>query len=198
MPMVGIVSCAVSSAARSSGMPSSTMANAPAASTASASSIRRSRWPGAEPRRRPCTLWPPMRCTDCGVRPMWPITGMSTDAMRSIVSATARAALELHRLGAALLDQAAGVGHRVGRAHLVGQERQVGDEQRAAPRPRHHAGVIDHLVHRHRQRGVEALHDHAERVADQDEVDARLVGDARERDSRTPSGRRSAGRWPWP
>ena len=78
----------VISAARSSGMPSNTIAKAPAASTASASSINRSRWPAPWPCLRPWTLWPPMRCTDCGVRPMWPITGMSTEAMRAMVSAT--------------------------------------------------------------------------------------------------------------
>ena len=37
--------------------------------------------PAPWPWRRPCTLWPPMRCTDCGVRPMWPMTGMSTAAI---------------------------------------------------------------------------------------------------------------------
>ena len=90
------------------------------------------------------------------------------------------AALELHRLGAAFLDQAAGVAQRILRAHLVGEERQVADEQRPLPRARHHAAVVDHLVERHRQGRVESLDDHAERVADQDDVDARMVDDATE------------------
>src|SRR5437868_2355538 len=45
----------------------------------------------------------------------------------------ARAALELDRVGAALLHQAPGVLERVARAGLVAQERQVGHDQRARP-----------------------------------------------------------------
>jgi hypothetical protein len=56
------------------------------------------------------------------------------------------AAFELDRFGAALLDQAPGVGQRVLYAHLIGQERQVGDHQRALARPRDHPGVVDDLV----------------------------------------------------
>jgi hypothetical protein len=41
--------------------------------------------------------------------------------------------------------------------------------------------MIDDLVHGHRQRGVEPLHHHAEGVADEQHVDARLVENPRER-----------------
>ena len=37
---------------------------------------------------------------------------------------------------------------------------------------RHACGVVDHLVERHRQRARMALHHHAERIADQHDVDA--------------------------
>ena len=42
---------------------------------------------GLEAALRPCTLWPPMRWKLCGVRPMWPITGMSTRVIAWMVSA---------------------------------------------------------------------------------------------------------------
>ena len=47
-------------------------------------------------------------------------------------------------------------------------------------RAAHHARVVDHLVERHRQRRLVALHDHAEAVADEQHVDAGLVDEPRE------------------
>ena len=66
-------------AASSAGTHSTTMAKAPAASTARASSRMRS--------ASRCTLKPPSRRTDCGVRPMCPITGMSADATAATAAA---------------------------------------------------------------------------------------------------------------
>ena len=65
----------------SSGTPSSTIAKQPACWSALASSTSAS----AASCLRPCTLNPPMALTDCGVRPMWPITGISASTRASII-----------------------------------------------------------------------------------------------------------------
>ena len=92
-----------------------------------------------------------------------------------------RAALELDRVAAALLHQPAGVRHALLERRLVRHERHVADDVRA-PRAAHdRAAVIRDLVERDRQRRVVALHDHAERVADEQDVGAGLVEQPRER-----------------
>ena len=99
------------------------------------------------------------------------------------------AALELDRLGAPLLHHAPRVAQRILGRNLVGEKRQIGDDQRPRARPRHHLQVINDLVDRHGQRRVEALHHHAERVADEDDVDACLVDDLGEREIVSRQGR---------
>ena len=91
------------------------------------------------------------------------------------------AALELDRVAAALLHQPAGVRDAVLDRRLVGHERHVADDVRAPRRACDRAAVIDHLVERDRQRRLVTLHDHAERVADQQHVDAGFVEQPRER-----------------
>ena len=172
---------AVISAASSRGMPSSTTLNAPAASTALASARRRSRPPAWLPLCRPCTRWPPIRWKDCGVRPMWAITGMSTRVMASIVSAivtppsSLTAAAPPSFTSRTLLSIACGT--------LTWYEpkgRSPTSSARVAPRlasrvwytasSRVTGSVFGH-----------ALDDHAHRVADEDDVDPGLVGQRRER-----------------
>ena len=92
-----------------------------------------------------------------------------------------RAALELDRVAAALLHQLAGVGHALLDRRLVRHERHVADDVRAARPAGDGAAVVDDLVERDRQGRVVALHDHAERVADEQHVGAGLVEQARER-----------------
>src|SRR3989454_6450912 len=75
IPIVGMVSDLVICDASGAGTSSSTIANAPASSSALASSLSRS----AVFSSRPCTRCPPSACTDCGVRPRWPITGRSEE-----------------------------------------------------------------------------------------------------------------------
>ena len=85
-----------------------------------------------------------------------------------------RAALELHHARTALLHQAHGILQcllRRGIAH----ERQIGDEERPVQAARHGPRVIDHVVDRDRHRGVVSLDHHAERVADQHQIDAGLI-----------------------
>jgi hypothetical protein len=62
----------------------------------------------------------------------------------------------------------------------VGAERQVGDQQCMRQAACDATHVVDDVVDGHRQRAVVSLHDHAERIADEHEVDAVLVHDARE------------------
>jgi hypothetical protein len=71
------------------------------------------------------------------------------------------AALELHALGAALLEEAAGVEQRLVHAALVGHERHVGHHVGAADASADGARVVDDVFERDRQRGGLALDDHA-------------------------------------
>ena len=61
---------------------------------------------------------------------------------------------------------------------LVGAERQVDHHQRALRAAHHRAALHDHHVEGDRQGALDAVHHHAEQVADQDDV-AMLVEDAR-------------------
>ena len=93
-------------------------------------------------------------------------------------SAHRDAALELHRRDAALLHQADRAAHRVLGRDLVGAEGHVAHHERARRGAAHEAAVVDHLVERHRQRRVEALRGVADRVADQQHLDAGLIEQA--------------------
>jgi hypothetical protein len=92
------------------------------------------------------------------------------------------ATFEFHGLCAAVLHQPDRGAHGVFGRHLVGAERHVADDHRAPTGAGDEPRVVDHLVERHRQRGLVALHHIAEAVADQDQVDPGLVEDARERE----------------
>ena len=81
------------------------------------------------------------------------------------------AALDLHAVGAALFDEAEGVAQALVIVGLVGPEGEVGEEEGRAQDAPDATGVVDHLVHRHGQGGVVALHGHAQGVADEDERD---------------------------
>ena len=72
-----------------------------------------------QPSSSRCTRKPPKRWTDCGVRPTWPMTGMSARDDGGDGSARCGAAFELDRVGTAFLDQPAGVLQRLLRADLV-------------------------------------------------------------------------------
>ena len=61
---------------------------------------------------------------------------------------------------------------------LVGAERHVDHDQRLLGAAHHRMALQDHHVERHRHRGLEPVHHHAERVADQDHV-AVFVDEAR-------------------
>ena len=80
--------------------------------------------------------------------------------------------LELDGVGAALLDEANGVAHRVLVGYLVRAERHVANHQRPAHRARYRAGHEQHLVHGHRDGRFVAEDHHGGAVADQEDVHA--------------------------
>ena len=172
---------AVISAASSRGMPSSTTLNAPAASTALASARRRSRPPAWLPLCRPCTRWPPIRWKDCGVRPMWAITGMSTRVMASIVSAIVTPPSSLTAAAPPSFTSRTLLSIAWGTLTWYEPNGRSPTSERAGGPPAGQPGVVHHLVEGHGQRVRHALDDHAHRVADEDDVDPGLVGQRRER-----------------
>ena len=91
----------------------------------------------------------------------------------------ADAAFELHRLGAALLDEAARVQDGVARADAEGEKRQVGHEQRLGLGAAHRPGVVHHVVQGHLRRVGIAQNHHPQAVADQDDVHVGVVHEFR-------------------
>ena len=85
MPRMGTPTASVTALATPLGTHSSTMEKTPAASSAFASATSFAAPSGVPP----CILKPPKLEADCGVRPMWPMTGMPTSTMRRMVSAMA-------------------------------------------------------------------------------------------------------------
>ena len=91
-----------------------------------------------------------------------------------------------HALSAFDLDRAApGFLHHARRGEeslflgcFIGAERHVDDDKRPARAAHHRMALQDHHVERHRNRGLESMHHHAERIADEDHV-AVLVDDVR-------------------
>ena len=80
---------------------------------------------------------------------MWPITGMPAPTMRAHAREHRPGALELHGVGAGLLDEADGVLDRVLVRDLKRAERHVGDDERpprAARRPRGSSTSISSIV----------------------------------------------------
>ena len=92
-----------------------------------------------------------------------------------------RAALELDRETAAYFDEATSVGEPLFDRRLIRHERHVADDVRPPHAANHRAAVVRHLFEGHRERGVVALDDHAERVADEQHVGAAFIEEPPER-----------------
>jgi hypothetical protein len=90
----------------------------------------------------------------------------------------APAAFEFDRAAAGFLEHARRRGERLFLRGLVGAERQVDDDQRALRAAHHREPLQDHHLECDRHGGLEPMHHHAERIADQNEV-AITVEDAR-------------------
>ena len=126
----------------------------------------------------PCTLKPPNACTDCGVRPTCPHTGIDRSTRKRTVSAShsppsifticAPARISSHRVRVSVL------------ARAERAERHVGDDQRALAAACHRRRVIRDVRKRHGQRRAVSLQHVAERIADQHHIDARAVEQRRE------------------
>ena len=97
MPIVGIASRLLTSAARRAGMDSSTIPNTPVCSRSSASSSRRR----AVSAVRPCGRIPPNLWTDCGVRPRCPSTGIPASSTAWIAGSISRPPSIKHVLASA-------------------------------------------------------------------------------------------------
>src|SRR5258705_8319212 len=89
--------------------------------------------------------------------------------------------LELDGLGTCLFEKSSGILQRLFPARLIRKKRHVADQQRAFAPARDQARVINHLVHGHSQSIGLALNHTAQRVADQQHFDPRLVEDPRKR-----------------
>ena len=87
------------------------------------------------------------------------------------------AALELDHVRA-LLHQEGGVAHCGLHGFLVAAERHVGDDPCRPVAADHAAGVVRHLLDGYGERARATLQDIAERIADQERVDARGIQDA--------------------
>ena len=91
------------------------------------------------------------------------------------------AAFDLHRLGARFLHEPHRVAHRLAFVAVKAAVGHVRHQQRPAHSAPHRARVVQHLLHRERQRIFVAEHDHAQRIAHQHHVHARFVDEARRR-----------------
>ena len=125
---------------------------------------------------RPCALKPPSIVADCGVSPMWPITGMPAPTIARARDSIGPAPSSFTASAPRLLHEAHRVLDGVLVGHLVRAERHVGDDERPPRTARHRAREHEHLVHRGRHGRVVAEHGHRRRVAHEDDVDAGLVG----------------------
>ena len=144
-----------------------TTENAPACATARASfSIGSQR----RPRSRPWARNEPSVLIDCGVRPIWPITGMPRSDKKRDGLRHPRAAFELHRAAMGFLQDAHGGMKRLLLRGLIGAERHVDHDQRVLRAAHHRVALQDHHLERHRHRGLETVHHIAEEVADQNDV----------------------------
>ena len=91
------------------------------------------------------------------------------------------AAFHLDRIHPCFFEETRRVPKSIGGARLVRPERHVADQEGPGRTARNGGRVADHVVHRHRYGRRIAEDDHAERIADEDDVDAGLCDEARER-----------------
>ena len=85
------------------------------------------------------------------------------------------AALDFDGLRAGIFHEADGVAGGFARGGVVGAVGHVRDEEGVAQAAGNRAGVVQHLVESNGEGIFVAENDHAQRVADQHHVDARLV-----------------------
>ncbi len=115
---------------------------------------------------------------DWGVSPTWPMTGISASTMASTsFSRFFEAPSILTAAAPGFLEEAGGVADGLVGAEVEREVGHVADDQGPPDRPGDGLGVVDHLVHGHGHGVLVPENDHAQGVADQDEVDPGLVED---------------------
>ena len=90
-------------------------------------------------------------------------------------SGAVAAAFDLHSFCACIFDEAGRVGDGFSGRGVVGAEGHVGHQQCVADRATDRARVVQHLLHGDGQSAVIAEHGHAQRVANENHVNAGLV-----------------------
>ena len=120
-----------------------------------------------------------MAWTDCGVRPRWPITGISASTSASIIGSRLRPPSSFTAWAPARMSWAA-LRTVSSTDDVVAQPRQVSDDERRRLGPgARRADMVGDVVDGDLERVVVAEDDHGDRVTDEDEVDPRVIGDAR-------------------
>ena len=105
------------------------------------------------------------------------MTGISASTRRSTSSSRLRPPLDLDRLRACFLDEADGVRDALGDGRVIGAIRHVGNHDRPLDGPPHCTRVMEHFVDGDGEGAVETHHDHGQRVADENQIDARFIDD---------------------
>ena len=88
------------------------------------------------------------------------------------------AALDLHGFRAAVLHQPPCISNGIGDARVIGEEGQIGYDERPGCAVRDRAAMMNHHVQRDADRRVVAEHDHAEGVANQQNIDSGAIHNA--------------------
>ncbi len=86
-----------------------------------------------------------------------------------------RSAFELDRVRSAFFDKTTSVGHRLVDRGLIRHEGHVANDVGSLCAASNRAAVVNDFVQRHRQRGLVALYDHAEGVANEEQVNLTLI-----------------------
>ena len=93
----------------------------------------------------------------------------------------AHAALELHGTRATFLHKAARIAHGLLDGRFIAHERHIDNDKRVFRAASDGSTMVDHVFHGYRNGVFVAKHHIAQRVADQNAVDARLVFELRRR-----------------
>ncbi len=95
----------------------------------------------------------------------------------NVLEQCAGGVFELDRVHPSFLEKAPGVAHRLGGRHLIGKKGHVADQVGEARSAGHRLAVMEHVLHGDRKGVFVPQHDHGERIAHQDRIDARPIQD---------------------
>ena len=115
---------------------------------------------------------------DCGVRPRWPDdrdAGIDDRLDARDQTSTPPSSLIASQPASAMKRPALSTANSC--RCLIGHVRHIADQQAVGRASAHGGCVADHVIHLHRQGGIEAEHGHAQAVADQDRSRCRPAPD---------------------